>query len=167
MKYVKLFWHTYVIVGEPWWKWHVWISSKVDPLIRIAIQSDDLSSPPAEKVLVVGCWHPTSSLSPHHLGPPCHGWIVRSTQNNRNSMSQSWNLHEEKATQDRSKLEVPLTTLFALFQLALHVSEQWGAPVIHHGSQALYWIENKRPWYLVQRGQSRDPCQKEDNNIEA
>jgi hypothetical protein len=114
MKYVKTFWHTYVTISGSWWKWHVWISSEVDPLIGIVIQSDDLSPPPVEKVLIVGCRHPTSSLPPHHLGPPCHGWIVRSSRENLNSRSQAWNPLKKEAAQDGGKPVIPFTPLFTL-----------------------------------------------------
>jgi hypothetical protein len=72
MKYAKTLWHTYVTISGSWWKWHVWISSEFYPLIGIFIQSDDLSPPPVEKILLVGCQNPTSSLPHHHLDPACH-----------------------------------------------------------------------------------------------
>jgi hypothetical protein len=43
-------------------------------------------------------------------------------QNDLDSRDQSWNPLEEKTTQDRCEHEVPLPTLFAFCQLALHVS---------------------------------------------
>jgi hypothetical protein len=114
MKYVKTFWHTYVTISGSWWKWHVCISTEVDLLIGIVIWSDDLSLPLVEKVLVVGRWHPTSSLPPHHLGPPCHGWIARSSWENHNSRSQAWNPLKVESPQDGGKPVIPFTPLFTL-----------------------------------------------------
>jgi hypothetical protein len=37
---------------------HIWVSSEIDPRIGIVIQSNDLSLPPEEKIIIVGCRPP-------------------------------------------------------------------------------------------------------------
>jgi hypothetical protein len=97
---------------------------EVNPCIRVVLQIHHLPTPPEEKLVVVGCWHRTTSLAPHHLGPLCHGWIMRSMQININSRAQYWNSLEEKTTQDRCKPQVPLSTEFGVCQLDFHVGQQ-------------------------------------------
>ena len=104
MKYVKMF--------------YLWCHKK--PL-GIVIQKNNLSLPLEEKIIIVGCHHPTSPLPPHDLNPSRHSWITWPSRNDLHSRSQAWDLLEKEATKDRGKPKVSLCPLLALCQLALHI----------------------------------------------
>jgi hypothetical protein len=92
--------------------------------IGIVIHSYDLSPPLEEKIIVVGCHHPTSPLSSHDLDPLRHSWIAWPSRNDIHSRYQAWDPLEKEATKDRVKPKVSLFPLLALCQLTFHIGQQ-------------------------------------------
>ena len=118
---------------------------KIYPCIGVVINGNYLLSPPWKELSWIGVGHPTSFQSAHRIRPMPLGRISNPVERNIHSRALSWNMLEEKRTQNTAETEVPYPAYLTLTGLVFHVAQYCRTPVIDCESHALHCIEHQRP----------------------